>query len=204
MSAAVVTPELIFGPYRVPPLRKGDRATCLFRDREVIITSWTDAPISWPRCRPVDGRSAPWLLVEDELARAICNESALALRYWWGVTRGVASRWRKAFGIEKRNGTEGSQRLIQAAAKAGGAVMAAREFTVLECEERRQRAIEQNYGAFLTPGYHGPWWTEEELELLGTHPDDQVAELTGRTTEAVRIMRTRNDIRTAHDRRRRS
>jgi hypothetical protein len=42
---------LLFGPYRAPPLRRGDRAFCRVRDREVVITGWSDAPLSWPRCR---------------------------------------------------------------------------------------------------------------------------------------------------------
>ena len=43
--------RLLHGPYQPPRLRVGDRATCLFRDCDVIVTSWTDAPISWPRSK---------------------------------------------------------------------------------------------------------------------------------------------------------
>jgi hypothetical protein len=35
--------KLLFGPYRPPHLCKGDRATCLYRGCEVIVTGWTDA-----------------------------------------------------------------------------------------------------------------------------------------------------------------
>jgi hypothetical protein len=56
--------KLLHGPYRAPALRVGDRATCLSRDCAVVVTSWTDAPISWPRCRPVGVRgSYPTLLL---------------------------------------------------------------------------------------------------------------------------------------------
>jgi hypothetical protein len=41
------------GPYRVPRPRKGDRATCLFKDCGVAVTGWADARTSWPRYRPV-------------------------------------------------------------------------------------------------------------------------------------------------------
>jgi hypothetical protein len=67
--------KLLFGPYRAPPLRRGDRAFCLFRDCDVVVTSWTNAPISWPRCRALDrplGGSG--LLVDEELARAVKHE----------------------------------------------------------------------------------------------------------------------------------
>jgi hypothetical protein len=62
-------PDLLFGPYTPPALRRGERVTCLFRDCTVIVTSWTDAPISWPRCKPIDvPRTHPSLLVDEELA----------------------------------------------------------------------------------------------------------------------------------------
>src|SRR5262245_65782984 len=108
-------PTLLFGPYRPPALRVGERATCLYRDCDALITGWTDAPISWPRCRPVGvPRTRPSLLVDEELARPIRGESALALRYWWGVSVGVVWRWRMALGVSRTN-NPGSQQLIQAA-----------------------------------------------------------------------------------------
>jgi hypothetical protein len=71
--------KLLFGPCHAPPLKRGDRAFCLFRDCDVVLTSWTDAPISWPRCRALDrplGGSG--LLVDEELARVVRHESAPA------------------------------------------------------------------------------------------------------------------------------
>ena len=47
-----------------------------------------------------------------------------------------------------------------------------------------------------------PAWTAEELALLGTMPDEDLAKQLGRTVEAVRVQRTRRDIPTARDRRR--
>jgi hypothetical protein len=61
--------KLLFGPYKAPPLKRGDRAACLYRDCDVVITSWTDAPIPWPRCRAVDapfGGPGSGLLVDEE------------------------------------------------------------------------------------------------------------------------------------------
>jgi hypothetical protein len=99
--------------------------------------------------------------------------------------------------------SEGSRRLIEAAAFAGGEANRRREVTVEEEERRRQVAIELNLGRRLIPGYHGPRWASADLALLGVLPDEQVAQRTGRTVEAVRIMRTRLGIATADDRRRR-
>jgi hypothetical protein len=79
--------RLLHGPYRAPRLHVGDRALCLFRDCLVKVTGWTDARISWPRALPVGERGHPSLLVDDELARAIRTEAAVAVRYWWGAWR---------------------------------------------------------------------------------------------------------------------
>jgi hypothetical protein len=101
--------KLLHGPYRPPRLRRRDRATCLYRDADVVITSWSDGRISWPRCRRLGRRGHPGLLVDEELARAVRTESVLAIAYWWGVNDRVVFAWRKALGVEKLN--EGSARL---------------------------------------------------------------------------------------------
>src|SRR5450755_4480515 len=68
--------RLLHGPYQAPGLRVGDRTTCLYRDCDVIVASWTDAPISWPRCKRATGKGHPSLLVDAELIRAIRSEGA--------------------------------------------------------------------------------------------------------------------------------
>jgi hypothetical protein len=68
--------KLLHGPYTAPPLQRGDRAVCLFRDAEVVITGWSDATVPWPRCRLRGTRGGSGLLVDEELARAVRHESA--------------------------------------------------------------------------------------------------------------------------------
>ena len=46
----------------------------------VVITSWTNARISWARCRRVECKSHPSLLLDGELARAVRTEAAAAVR----------------------------------------------------------------------------------------------------------------------------
>src|SRR5208337_2847826 len=94
-------------------------------------------------------------------------------------------------GARDRAGTPGPQRLIQAAAERGGDAMAAHTFTEAERERRRRTALELNLGRHLQPGYHGNRWSAEDLALLGTMPDSELARLLGRTETAVRVKRWR-------------
>ena len=92
--------KLLFGPYKAPALRRGDRATCLLRDCTVVITSWSSARIPWPRCRALDGTGGgSGLLLDEELARAVRHESAAAVMYWWGASKGAVERWRRVLGV---------------------------------------------------------------------------------------------------------
>ena len=107
--------RLLHGPYAPPPLRKGDRAHCLLRDCTVVITSWTAARISWPRCRALNGPGGgSGILLDGELARVVRQESAAAVCFWWRVSEGVVWRWRKALGVGLKD-NEGTRRLTVAA-----------------------------------------------------------------------------------------
>jgi hypothetical protein len=186
--------RLLHGPYLVPRLRRGDRAFCLYRDTDVVVTGWTDARISWPRCRPLDvPRTHPSLLVDDELARAVRQESAAAVRFWWGVSVGVVWRWRRALGVTQAN-NEGSRQRIQAAAEAGAARLRGVPLPPDAVERRRRTALALDLGRYLHKGYHGPRWSDADLALLGTLTDDEVARRTGRSWNAVRQKRQERGI----------
>jgi hypothetical protein len=186
--------KLLFGPYRPPALRRGDRASCLLRDCDVVITGWSAGRIPWPRCRaPGTHGGGSGLLLDEELARAVRHESAAAIMYWWAVTDGVVWRWRRALGVGRAD-TEGSRRLIRAASEMGAAEQRGRELPPEQVERRRRTAREKNLAQYLQPGYHGQWWTREQLQLLGKEPDEVVAAKVGRTANAVRVMRGRLGI----------
>jgi hypothetical protein len=180
--------RLLHGPYEPPALRKGDRTVCLYRAADVVISAWSDGRTSWPRCRAVGVRGGSGLLVCEELARAIRTESAAALEYWWGVSNSTVTLWRAALGVEGQFGTEGSKRLHQATSERGAAATRTREVTDRERRTRRRRALALNLGRYLNPA-HGEGWTAAELALLGTAPDEEVAERIGRTKDAVRQKR---------------
>jgi hypothetical protein len=192
--------ELHHGPYHPPPLHRGDRATCLFRDGDVIVTGWSDARIPWPRCRRLDTHGGgSGLLVDEELARAIRLESSLAIQHWFGVNNSVVWRWRKALCVPRFN--EGSARLQTALNVCKGAAKKGKHLSPEQVEQRRRTAKE--LGLRLPPREDGWLWTQRELDLLGTLPDAEVAARIDRTEIAVRVMRLRQGIRSAQDRRRR-
>ena len=56
-------------------------------------------------------------------------------------------------------------------------------------ELRRQTALDWNLGRNLPPGYQGPWWTAEEVALLGVLSDEEAARKLGKSSSAVRQKR---------------
>ena len=195
--------KLLFGPYKAPALKRGDRATCLFKDCEVVVTGWADARIGWPRCLPVGTKGRPLLPVDEELARAIRHESAAALCHWWGVSELLVWKWRRALGVDRLN-CEGSQRLIRGASEQGAARTRGVRLPPEQVERRRRTARALNLGRHLPTGCsHAPWWSPAELRLLGSLPDDEVAAKVGRTPNAVRCKREKLGIPNPVDRRRR-
>jgi hypothetical protein len=182
--------KLLHGPYRVPRLAVGGRAPCLYQDCLVYVTGWTDGPIPWPRCRPVDvRRSHPTLLVDEELARAVRLESAAAIRHWWGVSVGVVWRWRKAMGVTRTN-NPGSVRRQRAASAKGADTTRGVPLPPDQVERRSRTARELNLGRHLLRGFDGRYhkaraWTAAEDEAVRTLPPKEVARRTGRSLDAV-------------------
>jgi hypothetical protein len=108
--------------------------------------------------------------------------------FWWGSSATAVRNWRKALGVT-RSDNEGTARLIRASAEKGAEAVAGREWTAAERDRRRQVNAEQGLARNLVPGYRGEWWTPQDIALLGTAPDKEVARRTGRTAAAVRRKR---------------
>jgi hypothetical protein len=67
-------------------------------------------------CRGAAGRRRSRSVAE--LARAIRQQSATAIRFWWGVSVQTVWRWRRALGVT-RTSNPGSRRLIVAGGETG-------------------------------------------------------------------------------------
>ena len=172
-------PELL-GTYKPPALRVGSRTTCLYRDAECVVTSRTDAPIPWPRVRTIGHRGGSGLLVDDTLLRAIRTESVIALMHWFGVGHRCVWCWRKAFGVAQV-GTEGSRRLVTAAAAKGADATRGKG----RSEEYGDNLSRATKGRRIRGRWTGKEWTPGMEARLGTEPDDALAQEFGKTVKAV-------------------
>jgi hypothetical protein len=126
------------------------------------------------------------LIVDSTLERAIRTESAESLRHFFGVTKGVVWRWRKAFGIP-RAGTPGSADRIAESSAKGAAAMKSKEWTAEELD--RKSKLSRRLGLRPTGRWAVGGWTDEQRALLGTDDDGVIAARIGRTKGAVRAKR---------------
>src|SRR5438094_9132135 len=106
-------PPALLGTYAPPAVRVGSRVRCLYREARCKVTSWTDAPIPWPRVLPVGTRGRPGVLVNATMRRAGRTESAEALKHHFGLSTLVASKLRKWAGDEGHSATRCTLRLQQ-------------------------------------------------------------------------------------------
>jgi hypothetical protein len=193
-------PKLI-GTYTPPPVRKGERVSCLYRDCECVVTGFHDGRIVWPRVRARERRGGSGLWVNQEMVRAIRTESAAALIYWFGVSSKVVWNWRKTFGVKGKFGTPGSDRAHQVASLEGARSIKKKVWTPRELlrKSKAAKGVGLKPGPRWTPENGG--WTPEEVALLGTDHDEVVGERIGRTADAVRCKRKMLRIPTFRDRR---
>ena len=198
MTTTFPSTALLAGPYHPPALRIGSRAYCSFRKARVVITGRSNARIPWPLCRVINRRGMPGLLVDKELMRAIRNESAAALIYWWEASESIVTNWRSAFGITNKN-NPGSMRLF----KLLGEKIRQTPMTPERREIQRRNAIRLNLAQYFAKyrRSNGPDWTAKEIALLGTDADRVIAEKIGRSYDAVSKKRKKLGIPRIPDRR---
>ena len=214
--------KLLFGPYRQPRCRLGNKLFCEIRGW-VSVKRISDGRTPWPQT--IVGRNRTYILCGD-LVKAVQKESALAICYWWGVRPATVRKWRRAIDVGPT--TEGTRRLLslfahehldgevrelatkranspEANAKKSaariGKPMHPKARTALDkyrhsprSAEHRRKIGEAHKRLGTRPPKAGRPWTDEEAEFLGKLPDAEVAKRTGRTLVAVRCERRRRRI----------
>jgi hypothetical protein len=128
--------------------------------------------------------------------RAIRTESATAIKHWFGVSDHTVLCWRKAFGVPGWS-TEGSRRLHRELSERGAEMTRGQKQSA---QHVRQRVLTwRAYGVKPPNRWAETGWKPEELALLGTMPDEELALRIGRTANALRIARNRRGIPSARD-----
>jgi hypothetical protein len=133
-------PKLLYGPYRSPLAKPGD---WLVDERLglVRVIGWTDARLSWPKLAQ-RGPASP--VVTEELARAIRKESALAVSYWWGVSKDRVQRWRRELDVGRV--TPGTSALLSEINRSADAALREVRVAALRTPESRERSAESRVG----------------------------------------------------------
>jgi hypothetical protein len=119
----------------------------------VIVTGYTNARIAWPKGRLAESRGQPSLIVDDELFRALHNESRIAVAYWWGLCKSTVTMWRIRLGVQRFN--PGSKRLqVMNSAKGADATRGVK-LPGAAVERRRRTALELAYGPQVAMAVQG-------------------------------------------------
>jgi hypothetical protein len=98
-----------------------------------------------------------------------------------------------ALGVTRKN-NRGTVRLMTAASKKGARLLRRVPLPPESVEHRRWRALKLKLGRNLNLAYHGPRWASEQLALLETMWDEEVAKQVERACNSIRVMRGRLGI----------
>jgi hypothetical protein len=195
--------RLRFGPYRMPRCRVGRWLQCAIHG-EVKVVGISDAPMQWPQSRVGRG-SVRSIVVCGDLIEAIRQESNQAIAHWWGVSCSAVSLWRKALAAPRATpGTSqvyseslleildaGAREKLLASLKSperGAKISAAQRGRKRSPEtiEKMRRARKgwkptEETRARMRESHRlrlerDPAWAPEQEALLGTMPDQAVAD----------------------------
>lgn len=189
----MAVPPLI-GTYPTPTVRLGRRVHCRYRGKVCRVTSYTDAPIPWPRVQPLGQRGGSGLWVNAALERAVRTESAAAIVSWFGLSQSATHDLRVWAGVEGWTATLGSRRAIQGAADAGAEATRGVKLPDEVCDRRAETSKRLNLVRHAQVNRWPDGWTAEADALLGTMSDMEAARRIGKSRAAVRARRVKLGI----------
>lgn len=174
--------KLIGGPYARPRVHAGDVLYCELYGESVA--SRFHGRLQWPSAIRY-GQISPILC--GDLVDAVRAESVLAICHWFGVSRRLVWKWRKALGIGRM--TAGSRRLRRL--QTFSAAERIRSAKTVRSQKHRQAQRQRALARWRRKGSFGNArkWTAKELRLLGRFSDSEIARQIGRTECAVTVKR---------------
>jgi len=204
--------RLLYGPYEPPLVKRGFLVDAV--RGKVPFGTFSNGLIPWPKAkRQGKGGSGGFVLCGD-LLRALAEESAPAISYYWGVSRSTVTNWRYA--LELKGLTAGAQRLVSlgvelarlpesrkkiADAARGRVMSAAHKARFLGAmrkgwKERfeTRRAEYRRTGRFPKATKSDPWIPEEE-KLLAKLPTVELTRVLGRSYKSIQHRRLFLNIR---------
>ena len=196
--------KLISGPYSPPVVPIGGHLKCELRG-DLKVGGYTNAIIPWP----VALNHAKQLILCGDLVRALKTESRAAVVFHFGISPQWISEYRGRLGIERF--TPGSMRLFwrtvnlartPEARKKMSRQREGRKDLMLPEDREKLRAIQQRpkskeWKVKMSERQqrrnfyvgHPEKWTVEELKLIGSRPDREVAKMLNRSLSAVKAKK---------------
>ncbi len=196
--------KFIAGPYEPPLVPIGRWLKCEVRGL-LRVGGYTNALIPWPTA---EGHARQLILCGD-LVKALRTESGRAVCFHFGISHSTMSLYRKLLGVERLN--PGSLRLFWRTVDLARSPRARAKMSLqregrkdLMCPADRERlwriqkrpkskTWRRKMEAFWRGRYalrgKPPNWSEEELKLIGTRPDREVARMLGRSLQALKAKK---------------
>ncbi len=196
--------RFIGGPYAPPLVAVGGWLRCALRG-DLQVAGYTNALIPWP----VAAGHRKQLIVCGNLVKALKTESRLAVAFHFGISPALVSEYRSRLNIERY--TAGSQRLFwrnvnlartpEARRKLSRKLEGRGDTMTPEAREELRRIQQQPKSKEWKERMSERWsrrfallgppqvWTVDELKLIGTKPDREVARLLNRSLSAVKAKK---------------
>ena len=196
--------RFVGGPYAPPLVPIGSWLKCELRGM-VQVGGYSNGLIPWP----VAVNHPRQMILCEDLVKALKTESRVAVCFHFGISPQMVSEYRRRLGIERF--TAGSIRLfwrnvkLAASDEARAKMSRQREgrqdlMTPVDRERLREiqrRPKSETWKAKMVERWQRRFtllgkpdeWTEEELKLIGTRPDREVAKLLNRSVLAVKAKK---------------
>jgi hypothetical protein len=205
--------RFVGGPYAPPRVAIGGWLKCALRG-DLQVGGYTNAMVPWP----VAAGHHKQLIVCGDLVKALRTESRLAAAFHFGISLALVSEYRSRLNIERF--TAGSQRLFWRSVNLARTPEARRKLSrklegrgdtmTPEAREELRRIQQQPKSQEWKARMSERWsrrfallgpprpWTEDELKLIGTKPDREVARLLDRSLSAVKAKKFQLRSRRGH------